>query len=207
MLTKVQLSVLIDSIVKALVAFNKQKALLGPSLGTVKASRRFVSSSTSEHPTCGYSRLPSAAMSSCSGCCPSGILDYTQPWPHIGGLISHQHLQQPSRTGARGFSCSQGHRRSSTLCFTMRTLFLSTKLAFSFHSFPTNFQLLSKNGFVKRANFEWQVSSDHIRGWPMDIPSYGDCNKAPGSGGVLTSTRHPSHCLASMAGLLGLAVV
>ena len=106
MLTKVQLSVLIDSIVKALVAFNKQKALLGPSLGTVKASRRFVSSSTSEHPTCGYSRLPSAAMSSCSGCCPSGILDYTQPWPHIGGLISHQHLQQPSRTGARGISCS-----------------------------------------------------------------------------------------------------
>ena len=41
----------------------------------------------------------------------------------------------------------------------------------------------------------------------MDIPSYGDYNKAPGSGGGLTSTPHPSHCLASMAGLLGLAVV
>ena len=184
MLTKVQLSVLIDSIVKALVAFNKQKALLGPSLGTVKASRRFVSSSTSEHPTCGYSRLPSAAMSSCSGCCPSGILDYTQPWPHIGGLISHQHLQQPSRTGAGGFSCSQGHRRSSTLCFTGRTLFLSTKLAFSFHSFPTNFQLYCpKTVLSNELIIEWQVSSDHFRGWPMDIPSYGDCNKAPGSGG------------------------
>ena len=35
-------------------------------------------------------------------------------------------------------------------------------------SFSHKLSITVQNGFVKRANFEWQVSSDHFRGWPMD---------------------------------------
>ena len=113
------------------------------------------------------------------------------PPPPPATIIPHWSWAISSSGDPQHFDSLEGHY-----------IFLQNSLSI-FLPFPINFQLLSKHCSVKQqANFvshERQVSSDHCRGSPMDIPCFGDYNKAPGSSARLTSRLHPSHCSGSMA--------